>query len=191
MSDTHREVEVKLRFEQAQDARDRLEALGAVESRPRVFEDNILFDREQDPLHTSRKALRLRRVADRAIVTYKGPVEGEHRHKVRVEHETEVEDGDSAERILRALGYTPHWRYQKYRTEFTLDALHICLDETPLGCFVELEGLAEEIDRAAERLGFSFDDYVTASYRKLLELEAGRRGRRPWDLVFDPQDTAS
>jgi len=188
MSDSNHEIEVKLRFDSPENALAKLQTLGAVESTPRLFEDNVLFDRTHDPLHRARKALRLRRVGGRAIVTYKGPVDGDHRHKVRVEHETEVADGDAAERILLALGYEPHWRYQKYRTEFALEQLHLCLDETPLGCFVELEGSPDEIDRAAEKLGFSIDDYVTASYRKLLELEAGRRGRRPWDLVFDTRD---
>ncbi len=192
MSDRHREIEIKLRFENAQEARRRLLGLGAVESEPRLFEDNVLFDRSEDPLHVARRALRLRRVGDRAIVTFKGPVEGQHRHKVRVEHETDVADGDAAERILEALGFTPRWRYQKYRTEFKVDdQVHACLDETPLGCFVELEGAPDAIDRAAERLGFSVNDYVTASYRKLLELEAGRRGKQPWDLIFDAgEDTA-
>jgi adenylate cyclase class 2 len=168
----------------------RLQELGAVETVSRRFEDNVLYDRAQDPLHAERKALRIRRVGERTIVTYKGPVENEQRYKVRIEHETEVTDGDAAERILLSLGYEPHWRYQKYRTEFALGDLRVCLDETPLGCFVELEGSPGEIDQAARRLGFSIDDYVTASYRKLLEFEAGRRGRRPWDLLFDTKDDA-
>ena len=190
MNDTHREIEVKLRFDRPENALDRLQSLGAVVSTPRLFEDNILFDRARDPLHRSRQALRLRRVGERAVVTYKGPVEGDHRHKVRVEHETDVTDAGATERILLSLGYEPHWRYQKYRTEFTLGSLLVHLDETPLGCFVELEGSPEEIDRAAEQMGFSVDEYVTLSYRKLLELEAGRQGRRPWDLVFDTEDAA-
>ncbi len=188
MGDSNREIEIKLRFDSPEDALARLRSIGAIASTPRLFEDNILFDRAHDPLHRARQALRLRRVGDRAIVTFKGPVEGNHRHKVRVEHETDVSDGDAAERILQSLGYEPHWRYQKYRTEFDLGQLHICLDETPLGCFVELEGSPDEIDRAAEKLGFAVGDYVTASYRKLLELEAGRQGRRPWDLLFSTED---
>ena len=184
MAKSDHEVEVKLRYDEPETARQQLEALGAVEAVARTFEDNILYDRKEDPLHISKRALRLRRVGDRAIVTYKGPVAGEHRHKIRVEHETDVEDADSTEKIFTALGYTPHWRYQKYRTEFTLGELHICLDETPLGCFVELEGEPEAIDAAAEKLGFTPEQYVTSSYRKLLEMEAGRQGRRPWDLVF-------
>jgi adenylate cyclase class 2 len=189
VSESNREVEVKLRFDSPKDALAGLLTLGAVESTPRLFEDNTLFDRAHDPLHRSRRALRLRRVGKRAVVTFKGPVEGQHRHKVRIEHETDVTDGDAAERIVLSLGFEPHWRYQKYRTEFTLEQLHICLDETPLGCFVELEGAPNDIDRAATRLGFCVDDYVVTSYRKLLEMEAGRQGRQPWDLVFDTEDS--
>ncbi len=190
MSDSTREIEVKLRYDSPGKALTELKAVGAIESKPRTFEDNVLFDRAHDPLHRARSALRLRRAGERAVVTYKGPVEGEHRHKVRVEHETEVADGDAAERILIALGYEPHWRYQKYRTEFSLHGLNVCLDETPMGCFVELEGAPDAIDRTARELGFSVDDYVTASYRRLLEMEAGRQGRQPWDLVFDGGDAS-
>jgi len=188
VNESGREIEVKLRFDLPEDAAARLRELGAVETVARSFEDNVLFDRADDPLHAAGKALRLRRVGGRSIVTYKGPVEGAHRYKVRIEHETVVGDGDSAERILLGLGYTPHWRYQKYRTEFDLDDLHVCLDESPLGCYVELEGAPEAIDRNAARLGFSVDDYITESYRKLLEIEAARCGREPWDLVFDAGD---
>lgn len=184
MHDSKQEIEVKLRFESPELARESLMAIGAKESHPRTFEDNVLYDRQDDPLHLSRRALRLRRVGDRSIVTYKGPVEGSFRHKVRVEHETRIADADAMVRILDSLGYAPHWQYQKYRTEFRLGGLEICLDETPLGCFVELEGEPDEIDETAAKLGFSVKEYVTASYRKLLELEAGRQGRQPWDLVF-------
>lgn len=185
-----REIEVKLRFERPEDALTRLKGLGAVEIAARIFEDNTLFDRRDDPLQAARKSLRLRRVGALAVITYKAPVEGTHRHKVRVEHETEVADGDAAERILLELGYTPHWRYQKYRTEFELDALHICLDETPLGCFVELEGAPDDIDRVAALLGFAESEFVTESYRDLVEVESERRGRKPSDLVFDAEDGA-
>jgi len=52
------------------------------------------------------------------------------------------------------------FRYEKYRTTFRLpdsnawaNGLLIELDETPIGTFVELEGPAAAIDRAAEELG--------------------------------------
>lgn len=185
MSAAHREIEIKLPFDCAAEARERLSGLGARLLRDREFEDNILFDREADPLSKDRKALRLRRVGERAVLTFKAPVPGEHRYKVRAEDETEVADAHATERILRAIGLYPAWRYQKYRTVFDLEGLHVCLDETPLGCFVELEGAPDAIDRVAAALGFSAEEYIRDSYRALEERRAAARGEEPGDLIYD------
>lgn len=183
-----REVEIKLRFDTAAEARKRLEALGARLVHERSHETNVLYERAADPLKPRGKALRLRRVGDRTVLTYKAEVSGEHRHKVRIEEETEVADAGATERLLDGLGFRPAWRYEKYRTEFVLDALQICLDETPLGCFVELEGEPDAIDRVAARLGFSVEQYVRDSYRRLHERAEGIRGRQAGDLVFDERN---
>ncbi len=119
------------------------------------------------------------------MLTLKGPLPGEFRHKVRAEHETNVGDAREAERILRGIDLKPAWRYQKYRTEFELEGLHVCLDETPLGCFVELEGEPEAIDRVAAALGFSADAYIRDSYRDLEEKRAAALGREPGDLICE------
>ena len=66
-----------------------------------------------------------------------------------------IADPEALERILVGLGFRPCYRYQKYRTLFAVGELQVCLDETPIGCFVELEGAPEAIDRAAERLEVS------------------------------------
>lgn len=188
VSAAHREIEIKLPFDSAAEAHRRLSGLGARPLRGREFEDNILFDRDRDPLKSEGKALRLRRVAGRAVLTFKAPLPGEFRHKVRAEDETEVDDADVVERILRAIGLEPAWRYQKYRTEFELEGLHACLDETPLGCFVELEGAPETIDRVAAALGFSSEAYIRDSYRGLEERRAAASGRPPGDLIYHEGD---
>jgi len=89
------------------------------------------------------------------------------RHKVREELEAEVGDPKNLARIFEALGMAGWFRYEKYRTTFRLPTskswakgLLIELDETPIGTFVELEGPADAIDRAASELGFSKRDYV-------------------------------
>ena len=74
---------------------------------------------------------------------------------------------------------------EKYRTLFEIGDLHVCLDETPLGCFVELEGPADQIDRAATVLGVSQEQYVLETYRELQEKDAMERGVEAGDLVFD------
>lgn len=188
MGGSGREIEIKLAFPSAGEARRGLERLGARVETPRIFEDNVLFDRESGELAASGVALRLRRVGARAILTLKAPVAGEHRHKVREEHETSVEHPDATTSILGRLGLAPTYRYQKYRTTYVLPdeaGLAICLDETPLGCFVELEGPPEAIDRTARRLGAGEADYVRESYVELHTRRCGRTDRPDRDLVFD------
>jgi adenylate cyclase class 2 len=185
MEKSRREIEIKLPFDSPSKALEGIEGMGAELVREREFEDNLLFERDHDPLKPADKLLRLRREGPAALLTFKSPVPGAHAHKVRNEDETVVDDPAALERILTGLGFHPSYRYQKYRTVFDLDGLEICLDETPLGCFLELEGEPREIDRAAARLGFSHDEYIVESYRDLHEKESAARGVEPGDLVFE------
>lgn len=187
MDRPRREIEIKLRFESAGDVRRSLSELGAREVTPRHFEDNVVFDRDHEPLAGMGRLLRLRRCSGTARVTYKAPVPGRHRHKVRQEEETTVADPGALEHILAGLGFHPVYRYQKYRTLFELGELQLCLDETPLGCFLELEGPPAAIDRAARLLGAGEDRYVVETYRDLHEAAAREAGVEPGDLVFDEE----
>ena len=191
MDEAPREIEIKLRFDSADAARAQLERLGARLRVSRVFEDNILYDRAHDPLTPAGRALRLRRAGPLNLLTYKGPVAGEQRYKVRIENETEVANAAATERILAALGFEPVYRYQKFRSVFELEGLEICLDETPLGCFVELEGQPDAIDRAATRLGFAPEDYVRESYRELHERAAKARGEVATALLLSAEEASS
>lgn len=186
MRQSTREIEVKLPFASPDEARERLERLGAEPRKPRQFEDNFVLDREDGALKRDDVVLRVRRKGGRSLLTLKTPVGGDHRHKVRNEVETTVGDAAATVELLSQLGFRPSWRYQKYRTVYTLGNLEICLDETPLGCYVELEGPPGEIDRAAAGLGFTPDRYVRLSYGELCERDAERRGVAPGDLLLDP-----
>jgi len=68
------------------------------------------------------------------VLTHKAKSE-DRRHKVRVEVETRVEDGQEMDAILRALGFEPTFRYEKYRAEWSDGKGHVVLDETPIGDF--------------------------------------------------------
>lgn len=167
MSGSSEEVEVKLPFSSAAEALARLGNAGALARGARTFEDNALWDREVDPLSTSGRLLRLRRVGSRTVLTFKRRIPGDTRYKVCEEHETEIPDPAALEGVLRGVGFRVAYRYQKYRTLLALPGVEVAVDETPLGCFVELEGEREAIDRAAERLGFSPERYVRSTYREL------------------------
>jgi len=69
--------------------------------------------------------------------------------------------------ILRALGYAPSFRYEKFRAEWTDGKGQVMLDETPIGNFCEIEGAPRWIDATAKKLSVSEADYVTKNYAGL------------------------
>jgi len=188
MAGSRTEIEIKLPFESAAAAIDRLARIGAAPVQPRHFEDNVLYDRHAAPLAQAGCLLRLRSSGDAAVLTFKAPVEtGETGgpYKVRREFETSVGDPRALSAILDQLGFRPSYRYQKYRTTFSIGGLGICVDETPIGCFVELEGLPADIDRVAGQLGFDPCQYLRESYRELQLRHASRHGGPVGDLLLE------
>jgi adenylate cyclase class 2 len=178
------ETEVKLHHPAgAEDARHRIEQRGYSLIEPRTLESDQLFDGESRRVDT---VLRLRRTGDRATVTYKGPATRE-RYKSREEIEYNVSDADAFVRFLERLGYVPGFRYEKYRTKFAAPGEPgiITLDETPIGVYLELEGIAAWIDPTAERLGFSPGDYLTTSYGALYREYLQSHPDAPANMVFD------
>lgn len=180
------EIEIKLPYPSVEEARRAIRGLAAEQSSPRVLQDDWLFDRGDGELRASGRVLRLRR-RPAATLTFKGPDRDGGHHKVREERELALDDPDEAEALLEGLGFERSFRYQKYRTEHRLGELEICLDETPLGCFVELEGPPGAIDAVAAKLGFSRDDYVRSSYLELYDREVRAGRRSPGHLVFEEQ----
>jgi adenylate cyclase class 2 len=78
--------------------------------------------------------------------------------------------------ILRALGYSPSFRYEKFRAEWTDGKGQVVVDETPIGNFCEIEGAPRWIDATAKRLGVTAEDYITKNYAGLfLEWKAGAK----------------
>jgi adenylate cyclase class 2 len=186
------ETEIKLRIEGGALAAVRLlEQRGYRVRAPRMLQADQLFDLSTNALRDSDQLLRVRSSGGVATLTYKGRSLGGP-HKRREELETQVQDGAALQSILFRLGYLPGFRYEKYRTTFKEPgeerAANIGLDETPIGVFLELEGPADWIDKTARRLGFSPQDYVTASYgslyREHLKLHGG-----PADMVFSESQT--
>jgi adenylate cyclase class 2 len=179
------EIEIKLAVRDAETAAGRVLSAGFTQSVPRLFEVNVVFDTEDGGLRGKGELLRLRTVGGRNILTWKGaPVQG--RHKTRPETEVEFSDFEALEGVFRHLGYSPVFRYEKYRTEFRGpdETGSITLDETPIGCYLELEGDASWIDAVAQKLGFSEADYITQSYGSLYLSHCRRAGIKPAWMVF-------
>jgi adenylate cyclase class 2 len=205
------EIEVKVRIGDRRGFLRQLSRLKAKLRRARVHEMNTLYDTGDGQLARQGQMLRLRverptgrvrsagrrpefakgRPASTGVLTFKGPVNGAETnnpepYKVREEHELCISNPEEMPKIFEALGLRPCFRYEKFRTTFSLPGmtqLKLTLDETPIGLFVELEGEREEIDRAAEMLGFARSDYINKSYGALFveerRLAGGALGKEP------------
>jgi len=160
------EIEVKLRIPSTAQMAPRLLAAGFVLAHPAAPELNQLWDRAGELL-AGDSALRLRQYGVRAVLTWKGPRVADPQLKIRPELETGVADPAAMAAILRALGYLPVLAMDKTRAIYTRGALEACLDETPFGCFMELEGGREEIGAAMAELGLDPDQVEPRSYAAL------------------------
>lgn len=180
----------------------------------RVHEENVIFDTPEGGLAKHGQLLRIRtetpegrthskksKSKPRVVLTFKRPVvrprgsdaqnPADGSYKVREEIEMEVTDAATLTTIFEGLGMRGWFRYEKFRTTFRLPAtkawargLLIELDETPIGTFVELEGPAAAIDRAAAELGYSKRHYVLKNYLTLYVEDCRRRGEQPVHMLF-------
>ena len=177
------EREIKLRFENAQQARERVVAMGATPLRGRRLQEDCLLDAADDCLYRRRCVLRVRNECGKSLLTFKGPVQAGVM-KIREEHETIVADGDTLLTILHELGLRVWFRYEKYREEFSAEDVVIAIDETPVGTFVEIEGGEDRIRNAAAALGKGPTDYITDSYRTLFVRYCNEHGLGDSDMIF-------
>src|SRR5262249_10183169 len=152
------ETEVKL----ACDDLDRLRSAGfdlqLIE--PRHFEDNWLLDLPDRSLLKQGAALRIRSVDGQGLITYKGVVQKNGRSplKVREEIEANTDSPDRMVELFERLGFRRSFRYQKYRTVYSLaldgQELEVTFDETPMGNFIEIEGDESRVLRVLEAARF-------------------------------------
>ncbi len=127
---------------------------------------NTLYDLPGQRLRRRGELLRLRKYGASWVLTHKSKGAAAP-HKVRVERETALHNGAQMDAILRALGYSPTFRYEKYRAEWTDGTGHVVVDQTPIGNFGEIEGPVRWIDRTAAKLGIAKRDYITQTYADL------------------------
>ncbi len=209
------EIEIKLRVADIAALRSRLKRLRARVVTPCTYESNTLYDTPGQDLRCRGRLIRIRieqpasnfgkkpaEQTSSAVLTYKGPASSSRNVKsaaknpkprtlFKIKDEAEVSFTGTVEmiRILSGLGFSPVFRYEKFRTTFVLPGipgLKIELDETPVGTYLELEGSVTGIDRSARLLGYESKDYVKASYASLYFADCRRRGRKPGNMLFPP-----
>ncbi|HJV91694.1 MAG TPA: class IV adenylate cyclase [Holophagaceae bacterium] len=165
------ETELKLRIPSVGAMAPLLSALGFTPTQAEAEEESLLWDREGE-LRARNCALRLRRYAGKATLTFKGARVPDPQFKIRPEHETEVADAEATEALLRGLGYAPVMRMVKHRALWHREELVACLDRTPFGDFLELEGDPQAIKLALQGLCLDASRIEPRSYPALFR-EAG------------------
>jgi adenylate cyclase class 2 len=183
--ENQQELEIKLYLSNMPVFQTRIEVLGALLLEPRLHELNLRFDTPDGELTRSLQVLRLRQDTA-ARLTYKGPGETLDGVHARREIEITVSDYKSSRTLLEALGYQVSLMYEKFRTTYELDGLHVTLDEMPFGNFTEIEGPnAERIHSVAEKLGVDWEARIVESYTSLFDRLRGELGFTFRDLSFE------
>jgi adenylate cyclase class 2 len=160
------EIEIKFRIDNLPSLRRVLTDAGFKQITRSTHEVNSLYDLPGQKLRKRGELLRLRKYGDIWVLTHKAKGKA-GRHKSRVELETRVENGVQMDAILRALGFAPTFRYEKYRAEWSDGTGHVVLDKTPIGNFGEIEGPSLWIDRTARALAITPAHYITQTYAEL------------------------
>lgn len=165
------EIEIKFRAANLRQLARKLRAAGFRLLTPRTHEMNTLYDLPGGVLRKRKELLRIRKYGSEWTLTHKsGTKRG--KHSSRIELETNVADGKKLDAILRALGYAPSFRYEKFRAEWAEAKSRrgmgqVVVDETPIGNFCEIEGSPRWIDATAKKFGIAHSDYITKNYATL------------------------
>jgi len=138
------------------------------------LEENTLYS--GDGIEPGRSVLRLRRVGERAILTYKERFPTASTIKHQQEDETEVGDADALDAILQALGFTPTLVYEKRRMSWRLGDAEIVVDELPFGLFMEIEASETDIRDVERKLAIKDLKAEPSTYPQLT-VQYGKKHR--------------
>jgi adenylate cyclase class 2 len=142
-------IEIEKKFILSNDQREQvlenLKELGAKYIRE-DFEENTLYN--GGILDEKRAVLRVRKIADKTLLTYKQRIENTADVKQQIEYETVVEKSEEMEKIIENLGFEKNLVYEKRRQTWHFRAVEIVLDELPFGQYMEIEGSITAIAEA-------------------------------------------
>jgi adenylate cyclase, class 2 len=180
---SNQEIEIKFRVADIRALSRKLRAAGFRVVTRRTHEMNTLYDLPGGVLRERKELLRLRQYGADWTLTHKSKKKI-GRHSSREELETSVAGGKKMEAILRALGYAPSFRYEKFRAEWADGKGQVVVDETPIGNFCEIEGAPRWIDATARKLGVSERDYITNNYAGLFAEWKAQKDSRAEEMTF-------
>ena len=142
----------------------RLVDLGATFEKE-VFEVN--YQHRGGEMDERGATLRLRKIGDFSVLTYKEKVRSDNGTKRKIEYETNVSDVAAAERIIERLGYRLTAVYEKRRKYWQFGNTEIVLDELPFGLYMEIEGTEDAIGKVEKALGLKDVEHEPRGYPRL------------------------
>ncbi|MBN2134101.1 MAG: CYTH domain-containing protein [Acidobacteria bacterium] len=161
------------------------------------FEDDKLFDFEDNRLSEKSSIFRLRAAyqfspdnneIDLESVNYrftwKSPADGDPGFKVMNEIELLVQGKQPVSEFIKSFQLSEIFHYQKFREIYHLEKTEILIDRTPMGFIVEIEGEQGEIDKLAEQFGFTRADYINKDYYCLWQDYREELGIQSKDMIF-------
>lgn len=166
-----KEIEVKFKVSGFDEARSKLEDLGA----SLVWqgeEENWFYDTKEGDIAKKGETLRIKKWGGHSnTITFKAKKEKSAQYKIRDEYQIEINDEQMGREILKQLGFDEVLEYKKYREHWKLDDAVIELDKLNNMYFVEIEASEERINELAEILNLDWEKSTTKSYTELLREE--------------------
>ncbi|MFA6888131.1 MAG: class IV adenylate cyclase [Candidatus Woesearchaeota archaeon] len=172
------ETEVKIKIDAVEPIKQKLLGMKAELYKKRALQTDLYFGNKK--LRKNGQTLKIR---DNAIFTYKGPAEKKKNIRSNEEIEIMIDNAAYLQLLLEKLGYVQYWKKERYRESYLINMTQICIDETPMGNFIEIEGKKENILDIAKRLGFSQKDFSADGYGKIWR-EYAKKNKCKGDMVF-------
>jgi adenylate cyclase, class 2 len=175
------EKKYRLGTKRLEEITQKLVELGAVFDKE-VFEVN--YQHRGGEMDERGATLRLRKVGDSTLLTYKERVKNENGAKRKMEFETQVSDVEAAENIIERLGYRLTAVYEKRRKYWRFGEVEVVLDELPFGLYMEIEGTEDEIVKASDKLGLKDIEHEPRGYPRLT-IKYGRMNGEVAEAKFE------
>ncbi len=131
------------------------------------FEENTLYS--GGILGEKRAVLRIRKIGDKTILTFKEPIANDSGIKQQIEYETAVEKSEELEKIIESLDFKKALVYEKRRQTWNFRAVEVVLDELPFGHYMEIEGSMMAIAEAEMLLDIEHLEVENETYPHLTQ----------------------
>ncbi|MCL5008278.1 MAG: class IV adenylate cyclase [Candidatus Marsarchaeota archaeon] len=160
------EQEMKIPVESFDNVLEFLKQSGSFKGESRQH-DVYFTDTTRYSSHEGSFVMRIRRTESKAFMTFKGST---GRSGVYDECEIEVKDPDTAETMMKKLGFKPFLEITKHRVQYEFNGAEVNLDDVQgLGKFIEIEIISEgnadsELSEVAGRLGLDANTSIRVGY---------------------------